>query len=166
MARTILLLLALSAPCLADTVTIGSFGGAYTVNDVTAFCLNYGIPAYFGTADYTPVNAGQAGIDNLNRIAWIASQSTFSLEDRQRAIWHLTDNFFPFTPGATQLVSLSVGQSYPLDNLTVWVSTIPNKHQTFLTFPGSPIPEPASLVLLGGGLLGMARLLKKKRSGG
>lgn len=165
----------------ADTIkltTAVGTDGSYTLVtpdgrlSYTAFCLNKDFTTSSAAIDYNTaignVYTGSSSID-LKAMYWIATQNQHSVEDRQRAIWGLT-NGISLTPFQSQLVAnaFSSSASVDLSQVTVLVPVDP-KIQPFLvtgkasSTSQSPVPEPATLFLLGSGLFGVATRIRKKR---
>lgn len=103
--------------------------------------------------------------------AWLFDQfavSPTATGDIQYAIWSLFTPSTPAKAGALSWLDLARNQNlsnFDFSGFRVFtpVDGSPSSPQEFIAkIPGAPVPEPATLALLGGGLAGLASLLKKR----
>jgi hypothetical protein len=110
-------------------------------------------------------------VAKYQQAAWLFDQfalNTTATGDIQFAIWGLFTSSTPMTAGALSWLDLAKQQNlsnFDFSGFRIYtpLDSSASSPQEFLAkIPGAPVPEPATLALLGGGLAGLASLLKKR----
>ena len=165
-----------------DGYAVGPATGTISGTPITMVCNDFSHSVSVGQTWMATVstysNLSAARFANLadtvakyQQAAWLFDQ--FALHptatgDIQFAIWGLFTPSTPMTAGALSWIDLAKQQNlsnFDFSGFRVYtpLDSSASSPQEFLAkIPGAPVPEPATLALLGGGLAGIASLLKKR----
>ncbi len=161
---------------------VGTASGSVNGTPITMVCDDFSHSVSVGqswlatVSTYADLSAARfahlpGAITKYQQAAWLFDQ--FALHpaatgDIQFAIWSL---FTPATPTTAGVLSwLDLARQQNLSNFdfsgfrvfTPLDSSSSSPQEFIAKIPGAPVPEPATLALLGGGLAGLASLLKKR----
>jgi PEP-CTERM motif len=163
-------------------VAVGPATGTVNGTPITMVCDDFGHHVSGGQtwtatiSTFADLSAARfAGLPNAlaryQQAAWLFDQfavNPTASGDIQFAIWSLFTPSTPVQAGALSWLDLAKKQNlsnFDFSGFRVFtpVDGSPSSPQEFIAkLPGAPVPEPATLALLGSGLAGLASLLKKR----
>jgi len=150
------------------TVVSSSFG--YTTGLEEIFCVSHE-PGMSKEDDITfyAIDSDLSNYAKLSQAAWIADNWTdWGTSDgvkgeAQKAIWKIMGSSLPDLVGSAGVDAIIYAEAVTHSRYETlnWYWADSTEHQDYLT-PVSPVPEPATMLLLGVGLCGLAFVGRKK----